>query len=94
MTQAQSRRAANQGRVQVSRGVATIPLAGIDVPFHSSLLLPGVAPFRECLYDNLSQTRIDLPDYLSCFWLQQKFLPRFVRIMHSTNPRGSSPLFQ
>eukprot|EP00667_Euglena_gracilis_P000009 EG_transcript_9 len=58
--QAVARRAANGGRVAVQRGVATIPLPGIDVPFHSSLLLPGVAPFRECLMEHLSPTRINV----------------------------------
>ncbi|KAJ2655948.1 fatty acid synthase alpha subunit Lsd1, partial [Coemansia sp. RSA 1199] len=31
------------------RGIATIPLAGINVPFHSRLLLEGVALFRDVL---------------------------------------------
>jgi enoyl reductase-like protein/3-oxoacyl-ACP reductase-like protein/acyl dehydratase len=36
------------------RGKATIPLKGIDVPFHSRLLLPGVKAFREVLEQNLA----------------------------------------
>ncbi|KAJ3195403.1 3-oxoacyl-[acyl-carrier-protein] synthase [Irineochytrium annulatum] len=35
------------------RGIATIPLNGIDVPFHSSFLLNGVQPFREILRKKL-----------------------------------------
>ncbi len=38
-----------EGIINPSRGVATIPLAGIDVPFHSSYLLDGVVPFRAFL---------------------------------------------
>ncbi|OWZ15871.1 Fatty acid synthase subunit alpha [Phytophthora megakarya] len=38
----------------LSRGAATIPLVGIDVPFHSRELLSGVPSFREML-----QTKFD-----------------------------------
>ncbi|KAJ3387995.1 3-oxoacyl-[acyl-carrier-protein] synthase [Lobulomyces angularis] len=37
------------GYLTQERGIATIPLNGIDVPFHSSFLLNGVVPFREIL---------------------------------------------
>jgi fatty acid synthase subunit alpha len=37
------------GRTPLERGVATIPLAGLDVPFHSRFLLNGVGSFRSCL---------------------------------------------
>ncbi|EAT92603.2 hypothetical protein SNOG_01108 [Parastagonospora nodorum SN15] len=33
----------------LTRGVATIPLEGIDVPFHSSFLLPKMSAFRRVL---------------------------------------------
>ena len=33
----------------LSRGSATIPLPGIDVPFHSRYLVGGVEPFRHLL---------------------------------------------
>eukprot|EP00668_Euglena_longa_P007013 GGOE01008376.1.p1 GENE.GGOE01008376.1~~GGOE01008376.1.p1 ORF type:complete len:4141 (-),score=1338.09 GGOE01008376.1:1069-11655(-) len=75
--QAIAQRDANQGRVQVQRGVATIPLAGIDVPFHSSLLLPGVAPFRECLMEHLSPTRIDVHR------LSSRYIPNLTAIPFS-----------
>ncbi|KAK8054546.1 fatty acid synthase subunit beta, partial [Apiospora phragmitis] len=35
--------------VELRRGKATIPLAGIDVPFHSSRLQPGVPAWRDFL---------------------------------------------
>ena len=37
-----------EGYVVLERGLATIPLAGLDVPFHSCYLWSGVMPFREC----------------------------------------------
>lgn len=33
----------------LSRSPATVPLSGIDIPFHSSLLRPGVPAFRKFL---------------------------------------------
>ncbi|KAJ2581313.1 fatty acid synthase alpha subunit Lsd1, partial [Coemansia sp. RSA 1836] len=41
------------------RGCATIPLPGIDVPFHSSQLLPGVDEFRALLQANIRPENID-----------------------------------
>lgn len=37
-----------EGYIQLERGYATIPLPGIDVPFHSRYLWAGVMPFRAC----------------------------------------------
>ncbi|KAJ3130628.1 3-oxoacyl-[acyl-carrier-protein] synthase, partial [Physocladia obscura] len=42
------------------RGVATIPLPGIDVPFHSSFLLNGVTPFREILKKSFDPTKLNV----------------------------------
>jgi len=36
------------GYITLDRGFATIPLPGIDVPFHSRYLWAGVMPFRAC----------------------------------------------
>jgi hypothetical protein len=41
---------ADDGHIKVDRGFATIPLPGIDVPFHSRYLWAGVMPFRACEY--------------------------------------------
>ncbi|KAJ2495081.1 fatty acid synthase alpha subunit Lsd1, partial [Coemansia sp. RSA 2052] len=41
------------------RGRATIPLPGIDVPFHSSQLLPGVDEFRALLQEKIRPENID-----------------------------------
>ncbi|KAI8855120.1 acyl transferase domain-containing protein [Chytridium lagenaria] len=48
-----ARKEASNGVLIPERGIATIPLAGIDVPFHSSFLLNGVGPFREILRKKL-----------------------------------------
>jgi len=50
---AHQRQKANNGIPVQERGQATVPLAGIDVPFHSSFLLNGVGPFREILKSKL-----------------------------------------
>lgn len=39
---------AKTGFITLERGFATIPLPGIDVPFHSRYLWAGVMPFRTC----------------------------------------------
>lgn len=37
-----------EGYIVLERGLATIPLPGLDVPFHSRYLWSGVMPFRGC----------------------------------------------
>ncbi|KAJ2718169.1 fatty acid synthase alpha subunit Lsd1, partial [Coemansia sp. Benny D115] len=43
----------------LKRGRATIPIPGIDVPFHSSHLIAGAKHFRSCIYMMVSATDID-----------------------------------
>jgi fatty acid synthase subunit alpha, fungi type len=38
-----------EGYIKLERGFATIPLPGIDVPFHSRYLWAGVLPFHACM---------------------------------------------
>ncbi|MCJ1474414.1 beta subunit of fatty acid synthetase [Lambiella insularis] len=45
--------------LDLQRGFATIPLKGIDVPFHSTFLRSGVKPFRSFLLKNIHRTTID-----------------------------------
>ncbi|TPX12031.1 uncharacterized protein E0L32_007334 [Thyridium curvatum] len=45
--------------VELERGYATIPLRGIDVPFHSTFLRSGVKPFRSFLLKKINKTTID-----------------------------------
>lgn len=47
------------GRIELDRGFATIPLKGIDVPFHSSFLRNGVKPFRSFLSKKISKNQIN-----------------------------------
>ncbi len=42
-----------EGYIKLERGFATIPLPGIDVPFHSRYLWAGVLPFRACMLNYL-----------------------------------------
>ena len=44
---------------QLKRGKATIPLPGIDVPFHSKYLLGGVPIFRDRLLKQLTMDRFN-----------------------------------
>ena len=37
-----------KGYIVLERGLAMVPLAGLDVPFHSRYLWSGIMPFREC----------------------------------------------
>ncbi|KAJ2856359.1 fatty acid synthase alpha subunit Lsd1, partial [Coemansia erecta] len=45
--------------VELKRGRATIPIPGIDVPFHSSHLLPGADLFRQAISEMIRQTDVD-----------------------------------
>ncbi|KAI9167201.1 Fatty acid synthase subunit beta [Paramyrothecium foliicola] len=45
--------------LELERGFATIPLRGIDVPFHSTFLRSGVKPFRSFLLKKINKTTID-----------------------------------
>ena len=45
--------------LELQRGFATIPLKGIDVPFHSTFLRSGVKPFRSFLLKKINKTTID-----------------------------------
>lgn len=56
-------------RIKLERGVATIPLPGIDVPFHSSFLLGGVDPFREILHKKLD------PKFINATLLRGRYIP-------------------
>ncbi|GMF81061.1 unnamed protein product [Aspergillus oryzae] len=45
--------------ITLERGFATIPLRGIDVPFHSTFLRSGVKPFRSFLLKKINKNTID-----------------------------------
>ncbi|KAJ3414301.1 3-oxoacyl-[acyl-carrier-protein] synthase [Chytridiales sp. JEL 0842] len=75
-TVAEARKAAT-GYIVPERGVATIPLAGIDVPFHSSFLLNGVTPFREILRKKIEAR------FLNVSLLIGKYIPNLTAIPFS-----------
>ncbi|KAI8318066.1 FabD/lysophospholipase-like protein, partial [Martensiomyces pterosporus] len=50
---------ASTGGAPLKRGRATVPLAGIDVPFHSTQLAPGVEAFREYLLSKVDPSSVD-----------------------------------
>ncbi|KAF9467993.1 fatty acid synthase [Collybia nuda] len=54
---------ATEGYIKLERGFATIPLPGIDVPFHSRYLWAGVMPFRAYLSKKINATHLN-PDML------------------------------
>ena len=57
--------AAAAGRkLSLERGEATIPLPGVDVPFHSRFLLGGVGGFRNVLRKQLSRSAFAIPGML------------------------------
>ena len=57
----------------LTRGYATIPLQGIDVPFHSRFLLRGVGPFRAYLKARLD-SKIDLS------LLEDQYIPNLTAV--------------
>ncbi|TPX31149.1 hypothetical protein SmJEL517_g05464 [Synchytrium microbalum] len=69
LAESRKRAAASGGTITQERGIATIPLAGIDVPFHSSFLLNGVSPFREILRKKLE------PRFINVSLLIHKYIP-------------------
>ncbi|PCH42040.1 fatty acid synthase [Wolfiporia cocos MD-104 SS10] len=52
-----------EGHIKLERGFATIPLPGIDVPFHSRYLWAGVMPFRAYLSKKINAAHLN-PDTL------------------------------
>eukprot|EP00004_Rigifila_ramosa_P027693 TRINITY_DN910_c0_g1_i1.p1 TRINITY_DN910_c0_g1~~TRINITY_DN910_c0_g1_i1.p1 ORF type:complete len:2842 (-),score=503.53 TRINITY_DN910_c0_g1_i1:4431-12935(-) len=57
---AQAKADSPSGLIALERSLASIPLPGIDVPFHSRFLEGGVPAFREILQRNMTPTQIDL----------------------------------
>lgn len=67
-----------KGRILLERGFATVPLPGIDVPFHSSFLLSGVSPFRTFLAKKFDPSDIDVGQ------LSAKYIPNLTAQPFST----------
>ncbi|KAL4066936.1 hypothetical protein J3A83DRAFT_4165578 [Scleroderma citrinum] len=62
----------SEGYIKLERGFATIPLPGIDVPFHSRYLWAGVMPFRAYLSKKIN------PTLLNPYMLIGKYIPNLV----------------
>lgn len=45
--------------IKLSRGIATIPLNGVDVPFHSTYLRGGINTYREYLEEKILKENVD-----------------------------------
>lgn len=54
--------------ITLQRGTATIPLQGIDVPFHSAHLRPGVPSYRSFLEERIHDGDVD-PQRLVGKWI-------------------------
>ncbi|KAJ7158521.1 fatty acid synthase [Mycena filopes] len=63
-----------EGYIKLERGFATIPLPGIDVPFHSRYLWAGVMPFRAYLSKKINVAHLN-PDMLI-----GKYIPNLIAI--------------
>ncbi|RPD59601.1 fatty acid synthase [Lentinus tigrinus ALCF2SS1-6] len=63
---------AKDGYITLERGFATIPLPGIDVPFHSRYLWAGVMPFRAYLSKKVN------PAHLNPDTLVGKYVPNLI----------------
>ncbi|KAF4614083.1 hypothetical protein D9613_007929 [Agrocybe pediades] len=61
-----------EGYIKLERGFATIPLPGIDVPFHSRYLWAGVLPFRAYLSKKIN------PAHLNPDMLVGKYIPNLI----------------
>jgi fatty acid synthase subunit beta len=64
---------------ELQRGIATIPLVGIDVPFHSSFLLGGVPSFRKCLDQKIKTVNVDASI------LRGKYVPNLTGVPFDTS---------
>lgn len=60
----------------MKRGEATIPLPGIDVPFHSRYLQGGVPSFRQVLLQKMDVNRVRR----SLARLEQRYIPNVVAV--------------
>ncbi|KAJ2889780.1 fatty acid synthase alpha subunit Lsd1, partial [Coemansia aciculifera] len=82
---------------ELQRTNATIPLLGIDVPFHSTLLYDGVWSFRKMLQTKIKPEHVDvvrlryryIPNLTACvFDTTREYIQRVLRLT------GSPPLAQ
>ncbi|KAJ2075660.1 fatty acid synthase alpha subunit Lsd1 [Coemansia sp. S155-1] len=65
---------------EVKRTKSTIPIPGIDVPFHSSHLLPGADFFRMCINAMVRPTDDD------CSLLCNRYIPNLTAVPYAVTP--------
>ena len=53
--------------IELKRGAATIPLSGIDVPFHSTYLRGGIDTYRQFLKEKIVEQNIDPDQFIGKF---------------------------
>jgi len=53
--------------IDLQRGKATIPLSGVNVPFHSSYLHGGIETYRDFLMDHFGKEDIVLENLVGKF---------------------------
>ena len=53
--------------IELERGTATVPLKGIDVPFHSSYLQPSVPAYRKFLQQQISRESLRVDKLVTRF---------------------------
>ena len=70
----------NGGQIDLQRGRATIPLAGIDVPFHSREIRSGVPAFREVLKSMLRKENVPVETLVG------KYIPNVMAEPFSVDP--------
>ncbi|KWU43709.1 hypothetical protein RHOSPDRAFT_19103 [Rhodotorula sp. JG-1b] len=67
------------GFITLERGFATIPLPGIDVPFHSRYLWAGVMPFRTYLSKKVN------PAHFNADLLVGRYIPNLTAVPYEVN---------
>lgn len=65
------------GFIKMERGFATIPLPGIDVPFHSSFLLGGVSTFRSYLSKKIDANNVNVNNLIG------KYIPNLTAMPYA-----------
>ncbi|KAK0543649.1 hypothetical protein OC845_006016 [Tilletia horrida] len=76
-----------KGPISLQRGFATIPLAGIDVPFHSAYLTGGVTPFRAYLSKRINVENLDPAK------LRLRYIPNLVAAPFETSKAYAELIF-
>ncbi|EMD00431.1 hypothetical protein BAUCODRAFT_62139 [Baudoinia panamericana UAMH 10762] len=65
--------------IEIARGVATVPLLGVNVPFHSSYLRGGIDTYRQYLMGHIKEHDIDLQR------LESRWIPNLTGKLFSAN---------